>query len=84
MARFVPLSLLVAAIMLSGCQKGESPKLADVDGQSVLVADLEKYAGKEISAQRENLYKLEKKKLEEYINAFLLTQEAKKRGVSVE
>jgi protein-disulfide isomerase len=49
-----------------------------------LASDLQKYAGRELSVQRENLYKLEKQKLEEYIGAFLLTQEAKKRGVSVE
>jgi protein-disulfide isomerase len=83
MARLVPVSLLVAAILASGCHKGGSAKIAEVDGQSILAADLQKYAGKEISVQRENLYKLEKQKLEEYINAFLLTQEAKKRGVSV-
>jgi protein-disulfide isomerase len=49
-----------------------------------LASDLQKFAGRELSVQRENLYKLEKQKLEEYISAFLLTQEAKKRGVSVE
>jgi protein-disulfide isomerase len=45
---------------------------------------LQKYAGRELSAQRDILYKLEKQKLDEYITAFLLTREAKKRGVSVE
>jgi protein-disulfide isomerase len=84
MARLVPVSLLVAAILVSACQKGGGAKIAEVDGQPILAADLQKYAGKEISVQRENLYKLEKQKLEEYINAFLLTHEAKKRGVSVE
>lgn len=84
MAGLVPVSLLLAAILVSGCQKVDGAKIAEVDSQSILASDLQKYAGKEISVQRENLYKLEKQKLEEYINAFLLTQEAKKRGVSVE
>lgn len=84
MAGLIPVSVLVAAILISGCQKGAGVKIAEVDGQSILTSDLQKYAGREISLQRENLYKLEKQKLEEYINAFLLTQEAKKRGVSVE
>jgi protein-disulfide isomerase len=84
MARLVSVSLLVAAILLSGCQRGNGAKLAEVDGQSILISDLQQYAGRELSAQRENLYKLEKQKLDEYIDAFLLTQEAKKRGVSVE
>lgn len=84
MVRLISLLLLVAAILVSGCQKGGGAKLAEVNGRPILVSDLQKYAGKEISVQRENLYKLEKQKLNEYINALLLTQEAKKRGVSVE
>ncbi len=84
MTRLVPVLALVAVIMVFGCQKGDDAELAEVNGQSILDSDLQKYAGREIAAQRENLYKLEKQKLDEYITAFLLTQEAKKRGVSVE
>lgn len=84
MAGLVPVSLLLAVILVSGCQKGSGARIAEVDGQSILASDLQKYAGREISVQREKLYKLEKQKIEEYINAFLLTQEAKKRGISVE
>ena len=84
MAQLVPVLLLLAAILVSGCQKVDGAKIAKVDGQSILASDLQKYAGRELSLQRENLYKLEKQKLEEYISAFLLTREAKKRGVSVE
>jgi protein-disulfide isomerase len=84
MARLTPVSLLLAAILLSACQKVDGAKIAEVDDQAILASDLQKYAGRELSVQRENLYKLEKQKLEEYISAFLLTREAKKRGVSVE
>jgi len=84
MAGLVPVSLLLAAILVSACQKVDGAKIAEVNNRSVLASDLQKYAGRELSIQRENLYKIEKQKLEEYINAFLLTQEAKKRGVSVE
>jgi protein-disulfide isomerase len=85
MAKLVPVCLLlVGAIFAGGCQKVDHAKIANVDGQVILASDLEKYAGRELSVQRENLYKLEKQKLEQYISAFLLTQEAKKRGVSVE
>ena len=83
MAGLIPVSLLLAAILVSGCQK-MGAKIAEVDDRAILASDLQKYAGRELSVQRENLYKLEKQKLEEYISAFLLTQEAKKRGVSVE
>lgn len=58
-------------------------KLAEVDGQIVYDSALEKTAGKALSEQRERLYQLQKQKLEEYINAALLTQEAKRNGVTV-
>jgi protein-disulfide isomerase len=84
MGRLVPVSILLAAILVSGCQKVDGAKIAEVDDQAIWASDLQKYAGRELSAERENLYKLEKQKLDEYLSAFLLTQEAKKRGVSVE
>jgi len=84
MHRLVPVSLLLAAILVSGCQKVDGAKIAEVNDQAIWASDLQKYAGRELSVERENLYKLEKQKIEEYITAFLLTQEAKKRGVSVE
>jgi protein-disulfide isomerase len=84
MVRLPSTLLLLAVILLSACQKVGGAKIAEVDDRVILASDLEKYAGREISLQRENLYKLEKQKLDEYISAFLLTQEAKKRGVSVE
>jgi protein-disulfide isomerase len=84
MAGLVHVWLLLAAILVAACQKVGDTKIAEVDDRAILASDLERYAGRELSAQRENLYKLEKQKLEEYISAFLLTQEAKKRGVSVE
>jgi protein-disulfide isomerase len=84
MARLAPVSLLLAAILVSACQSGDGAKVAEVDHRVILASDLQKFAGRELSVQRENLYKLEKQKLEEYITAFLLTREAKKRGVSVE
>lgn len=58
-------------------------QLAEVDGQVVSSGDLDKAGGKELLHQRETLYKLEQKKLDEYIGAMLLTKEARRRGVSV-
>src|SRR5262245_22014412 len=57
--------------------------VADIDGQVVYASDLEKSAAKALLEQRQRLYQLEKQKLEEYIDAALLTREAKKSGVSV-
>jgi protein-disulfide isomerase len=61
----------------------DSEKLADVDGTAVTRADLDRSAGKTLRNAREQLYKLERQKLDEYIGATLLTKEAKTRNVSV-
>jgi protein-disulfide isomerase len=61
----------------------DSEKLAEVDGTAVTRTDLDRSAGKTIRNAREQLYKLERQKLDEYIGAALLTKEAKSRGVSV-
>jgi protein-disulfide isomerase len=73
------------ALMAStkACNNAGHVTLAKVDGQIVYDSDLEKSAGKALSEQRERLYRLQKQKLEEYINAVLLTQEAKRNGVTV-
>jgi protein-disulfide isomerase len=66
-----------------GCRSANnSEKLAEVDGTAVTRAEVERAAGKSISALREQLYQLERQKLDEYIGALLLTREAKNRGVS--
>lgn len=84
MTGFAPLSLLLAAIFVAACQKVDGAKIAEVDGRAIFAAELQKYGGRELSVQRENLYKIEKQKLDEYITAFLLTQEARRGGISVE
>src|SRR5207237_10813605 len=80
----IRVSRLIQTILVSGLHNVDGAKITEVDDQVSLASDLQKYAGRELSAQRENLYKLEKQKLEDYISGFLLMQEAKKRGVSVE
>jgi protein-disulfide isomerase len=78
------LGLLSFVFALSGCRSEERPKVAEVDGLPVLMADFEKAAGKELFRQREALYRLEQQKLYDHVGALLLTKEAKKRGISVE
>jgi predicted DsbA family dithiol-disulfide isomerase len=75
-----------AAVIVStgGCNKQERVILANVDGQIVYASDFEKSAAKALSEQRERLYHLQKQKLEEYVNAVILTREAKKSSISVE
>jgi protein-disulfide isomerase len=78
------LSSVAVIASTSACNNEAQVILADVDGQVVYASDLERSAAKALSEQRERLYQLQKQKLEEYVNAVLLTREAKKNGVSVE
>jgi protein-disulfide isomerase len=86
-----PMARLAVALVCSlafiasieACNNAGRVKLAEVDGQIVYDSDLEKTAGKALSEQRERLYQLQKQKLEEHINAALLTQEAKASGITV-
>ncbi len=77
------LGLVWLISVLSGCAKKESSKVAEVDGLPVLASEFEKAAGKELFQQREALYRLQRQKLHEYIDALLLTKEARRRGISV-
>src|SRR5262245_29917879 len=62
---------------------GESEKVADVDGMIITRAELDRSGGKPLSNLRQQLYNMERQKLEEFIGATLLTREADKKRVSV-
>ncbi len=73
-----------AVSVASNCRvTNDSEKLADVDGVSITRAEIDRAAGKPLSNAREQLYKLERQKLDEYIGATLLTREAKRQNISV-
>jgi protein-disulfide isomerase len=77
---------VVCGFVIVGWTAYENSKrvqVADVDGEAIYVADFEKSAGRALFQQRELLYQLEKQKLDEYINAVVLTREARKSGFSV-
>ncbi len=74
----------LAILLVWGCRSGDdSAKIAEVDGSAITQSDLDRSAGKALSNAREQLYKLERQKLDEYIGATLLTREAQNRKVSV-
>lgn len=85
-AKSLILAIVAALVLIASTivwKKDERVKLAVVDGEVVYASDLDKSGGKVLSEQRQRLYNLEKLKLDEYINAVLLTREAKKIGISV-
>ena len=68
----------------SSCSPSKnSEELAEIAGTVVTRLDVDKSGGKQLQDLRQQLYQLERQKLDEHIGAMLLTHEAKKRGVSV-
>ena len=68
----------------SSCQSNrDSERLAEIDGTIITRIDVDKSGGKQLQALRQQLYRLERQKLDEHIGAMLVTREAKKRGVAV-
>lgn len=76
---------VACGVLLSSCQAKDSAiKLAEVNGQAVVMADIERTGGKELYRERDQLYNLEQQKLAEYIDNLLLQKEAQRHGISVE
>ena len=83
-ATFIFLTVVYSTV-LWGCQvKDHVDKIAEVDGEVVVMGDVEKTIGRELYRLRDQLYKLERQKLEDYIDSLLLKKEAQRRSVSVE
>jgi protein-disulfide isomerase len=61
----------------------DSGKVAEVDGTVITRAEIDRSGGKQLQNLRQQLYQLERQKVDEYIGATLLTREAKERGISV-
>ena len=61
----------------------DSEKLAEVDGTPITQAEIDGSGGKQLQTLRQQLYQLERQKLDEYIDATLLTRVAKEQNISV-
>ena len=76
--------LSLSACAALSCQTSrDSERLAEIDGTIITRIDVDKSGGKQLQALRQQLYRLERQKLDEHIGAMLVTREAKKRGVAV-
>ncbi len=78
----VSLIALVTLVMVGQLAARGEP-LAKVDGQAITSEEIDKALGAQLSNLEEQIYKLKRQKVEELINATLLTKEARKRGISV-
>lgn len=75
--------MAVLGVVLAGQLAARGESLATVNGQAITSDEIEKALGAQLSNLQEQIYKLKRQKLEEVINATLLTKEARKRGISV-
>lgn len=73
---------LIAVFVIQRPQAAGKP-LAEIDGVPVIAEEVDKAIGAPLAKLQEQIYNLKRQKLEELINATLLTREAKKRGLSV-
>lgn len=78
-------SALALALVVSPAQAGNEGgvSLAEVNGESVTVEDLDHALGVKLTKLQEQLYALKRAELDAQIGQRLLAQEADKRGVSV-
>jgi protein-disulfide isomerase len=84
MHRFFSAVLFCLVSTVWSCRSvNDSEKLAEIDGTVITRSEVDRAGGKSLSSVREQLYKLERQKLDEYIGATLITHEAKKQNVSV-
>jgi protein-disulfide isomerase len=77
----LPVSLVFA---LGACQGPDKKKLADVDGTVITTQEVERATGRPLFQLYQQIYALQRQKLDELIDERLLSEEAKRRGISVD
>jgi protein-disulfide isomerase len=80
-------TLFLGATILLGALAGAAERedlLAEIDGEAIRTQDVEQALGLQLGKINEQIYELKRKKLEELIVEKLLSQEAEKRGFSVQ
>ncbi len=75
--------LFLVGLFIVARRSAVGEPLAEVDGVAVTAQDVDKAIGAPLAKLQEQIYNLKRQKLEELINATLLTREARKKGLSV-
>ena len=78
-------ALLAVCLILSALawRRSEDNKLADVNGAAITSLEVETALGRPLSQLYQQIYNLEKKKLDQLIDEKVLSEQAKRHGVSV-
>jgi phosphoribosyl-dephospho-CoA transferase len=75
--------LILLALIAAGRNAAGRKSLAKVNGEPISSAEIENLLAAQLTRLQEQIYTLKRQKLEEVINATVLTQEAAKRKISV-
>jgi protein-disulfide isomerase len=70
-------------LLISACTNPDNKKLADVAGTVITATDVENAVGRPLSQLHQQVYNLQRQKLYELIDERLLSEEAKRRAISV-
>lgn len=76
-------SCLLSAAEKDVARSGSNPVLVEVDGTKLSLADLEKQRAAALFQARSTYYDAERKVIEDFVDDYLLEQQAKKEGITV-
>jgi protein-disulfide isomerase len=76
-------ALLALSLVLLATIWRRDDKVANIDGAIITERQMDASLGRQLSELNEQIYKLKRQKLDELIDAQLLTEEAKRAGISV-
>jgi protein-disulfide isomerase len=82
-SRRIKLIIVWLVLSITACSDPNKQKLSDVDGTVITIGDVETALSRPVSQLRQQIYNLQRQKLYELIDERLLSEEAKRRGVSV-
>ena len=77
-------ALVALALLFAADSPEKNSALAEVNGEVITAADLDRAVGPSLAKLQEQIYALKKEKLETLVQERLLKSEAEKRGVAVE
>lgn len=69
---------------LGACQRPDENKLAEVNGTVITLQEVQRAGGRPLFQLNQQVYVLQRQKLDELIDERLLSEEAKERGISVD
>lgn len=77
-------ALVVLAVLFAAETPDKNRALAEVNGEVITAAELDKVVGPSVAKLQEQIYKLRKEKLDDLVQEKLLAAEAAKRSLTVE